>query len=158
VLTLAVAAEDAAAVAGAYARWVAVTEALLSGASDAERARVWRGTAAEVYRLGAPAAREARPAAAVAPLLRLHPDDNVLVAIAALDAGAVVDGLAVREPVPLGHKVAARPLPRGTRVLKWGSPIGSTTTDVPAGAHVHLHNMQSDYLPTYTHDEGRRYA
>jgi hypothetical protein len=157
VLTLA-AAEGEAAIGDTYARWVAVVEALLAGASEAERARVWRATAAEVYRLGAPAAPESRPQATVAPLLRLHPDDNVLVAIAPLEPGAVVDGLSVREPVPLGHKVAACALPRGTRVLKWGSPIGSTTVDVPAGAHVHLHNMQSDYLPTYTHEEGRRYA
>ena len=58
----------------------------------------------------------------------------------------------------LGHKVASRSIAKGDKVLKYGVSIGSTRGDVAMGEHVHLHNMQSDYLPTYTLDEGSRYG
>ena len=32
------------------------------------------------------------------------------------------------------------------------------TRDIAAGEHVHLHNMKSDYLPTYTLESGRTFA
>jgi hypothetical protein len=34
-------------------------------------------------------------------------------------------------------------------VLKYGAPIGSATADIAPGAHVHVHNMMSDYTPTH---------
>ena len=47
------------------------------------------------------------------------------------------------------HKLAARPIAAGETVLKYNFPIGVATADIPAGAHVHVHNMRSDYTPTY---------
>jgi hypothetical protein len=35
-------------------------------------------------------------------------------------------------------------------VIKYGVSIGSATRDIELGELVHLHNMKSDYLPTYT--------
>ena len=37
-------------------------------------------------------------------------------------------------------------------------PIGSATRDIEPGEHVHLHNMKSDYLPTYTLEDGRLFG
>jgi hypothetical protein len=34
-------------------------------------------------------------------------------------------------------------------VLKYGVSIGSATADISLGEHVHLHNIKSDYTPTY---------
>jgi hypothetical protein len=31
------------------------------------------------------------------------------------------------------------------------------TTEIASGDHVHLHNMMSDYLPTYTLEKGREF-
>ena len=87
-------------------------------------------------------------------LLHIHPADNVRVLREPLAAGeaVVIDGQTVLSAVPLGlgHKVAARFIRKGEQVIKFGVPIGSATEDIPMGTHVHLHNLKSDYLPTYT--------
>jgi altronate dehydratase len=72
--------------------------------------------------------------------------DNVATALEALDAGRILvetGSLTVREPIPRGHKIALRPIPSGSEVMKYGSPIGLATADIPAGAHVHTHNVSS---------------
>jgi len=87
-------------------------------------------------------------------LLMLDPADNVLVAIQTLEAGETVTvaGRIVNIParLALGHKLAARAIRAGEQILKYRAPIGSATRDIAPGEHVHLHNMRSDYIPTYT--------
>ncbi len=89
-------------------------------------------------------------------LLLLSEDDNVLVVRGALEAGDAVrlETGAVHVParLGLGHKLARRPIARGEKIVKYGAPIGSATADIPAGAHVHIHNVASDYTPTYALD------
>ena len=84
----------------------------------------------------------------------LDPRDNTAAAAMNLQAGdvAVIDGatITMRDPVPLGHKLAVRAIRAGEHVLKYGGSIGSATCDIAPGEHVHLHNLKSDYLPTYT--------
>jgi altronate dehydratase len=75
------------------------------------------------------------------PLIRLHPDDDVAVARRRLLAGENVAGLTVRDAVPPAHKVALRDLPAGAPVRKYGQGIGRATVAIPAGAHVHTHNL-----------------
>jgi len=88
--------------------------------------------------------------------LQLSPDDNVGVATRTLEAGQsiVVEGRPVTLPerIPTGHKVAIRPIAAGEKVKKYGAPIGSATCAIGPGEYVHTHNLQSDYLPTYTRD------
>jgi len=78
--------------------------------------------------------------------LRLHADDNVLTVIVTTEA------------IPIGHKVAARAIAAGEKIIKYGAPIGSAKEDIAAGAHVHTHNIQSDYLPTFLRGEGEHHA
>ena len=89
-------------------------------------------------------------------LLLLSPEDNVVVARRTLKKGTdlVIDGVQVQldQDAPAGFKIARGPIGTGVHILKYGAHIGSAKTDITAGAVVHLHNMQSDYLPTYTHD------
>jgi altronate dehydratase small subunit len=91
-------------------------------------------------------------------LLLLSEADNVVVACANLEAGDVVrmDGEDVKLPAdaPVGFKIARRDFAPGQKVLKYGAEIGSTTAAIERGDVVHLHNMKSDYLPTYVHDGG----
>ena len=86
-------------------------------------------------------------------LLLLDPRDNVLVVRARIRAGAdiAVEGVAVAVPadLALGHKVARCAIAAGDRIVKYGAPIGSANTAIAAGAHVHVHNVRSDYTPTY---------
>jgi len=51
--------------------------------------------------------------------------------------------------LPVGHKVAARDLVAGETVRKCGAAIGRTSTAVPAGKHLHLHNLRSTYLAAH---------
>jgi altronate hydrolase len=74
-------------------------------------------------------------------ILRLHRDDNVVVATRQLGAGDVLDGVVVQATVPTGHKIAMRRIPIGDVVRKYGQPIGVATQDIEPGAHVHVHNI-----------------
>lgn len=78
-------------------------------------------------------------------LLRLHPDDDVLVAREPLKAGArfTVDGgeVSLRADIGRGHKVAVRPVRDGEPVRKYGQIIGFARGDIRPGDHVHLHNL-----------------
>ncbi len=90
-------------------------------------------------------------------LLRLSPRDNILVAARSLTAGSTIE-IEGREyrlegDVGLGHKIAARPIPAGDRIMKCHVPIGSATRDIATGEHIHLHNMRSDYLPTFVRSD-----
>jgi hypothetical protein len=90
-------------------------------------------------------------------LLRIHRDDNVLIVIRPIRPGDrdLLDGREVlfSHDIAMGHKVAAREIKTGEKVYKCGVPIGSAKEDVPAGGHIHLHNLKSDYLSTYTLDK-----
>ena len=80
-------------------------------------------------------------------LIRIHPHDNVAVALGDLKAGEEfsVDALNVTaaEDIARGHKIALLPIPEGEAVIKYGNPIGLAKTDIPAGAWVHVHNVRT---------------
>lgn len=93
-----------------------------------------------------------------ASLIRLHPEDNVLIAREPLTIGAQVvhngQSFKLRAQVPAGHKIAACTITKGAIVRKYDTPIGVATRDIEAGDHVHSHNiMLSDF--GHTHEFGR---
>jgi len=81
-------------------------------------------------------------------LLRIHPADNVAVALEYLDAGRQIDtdGLCVTlsSPIPRGHKVALAPIATGDRIVKFGNPIGLATVPIQAGDWVHTQNIKTN--------------
>jgi len=94
-------------------------------------------------------------------LVQITPSDLVAVALQPLEAGEAVDygagRIAPLEAIPMGHKVALRDIRAGERVIKYGFPIGVATEDIPAGGHVHTHNLHTglsgaleyEYHPTH---------
>jgi hypothetical protein len=90
-------------------------------------------------------------------LLRIHRADNVLIVVAPVIAGDrdTIDGceIAFGQNIAIGHKVAARDIKPGEKIYKCGVPIGSAKEMIRAGGHVHLHNLKSDYIATYTLDK-----
>jgi altronate hydrolase len=82
------------------------------------------------------------------PVIRLSPEDNIAVATRKLPRGSVLGGLYLiaQEEIPLGHKVALRPITEGEAVLKFGVPIGRATRTIMPGELVHVHNIRSDYI------------
>ena len=77
------------------------------------------------------------------PLIRLHDNDNVLVVRHALALGQDLPdfGIRTKAQLPAGHKVAARHISAGERVVKYNVVIGSASRDIQAGEHVHGHNI-----------------
>jgi hypothetical protein len=95
-------------------------------------------------------------------LVLLSPDDNCLVVAQALREGDTVtvagEPVRVACTIGVGHKLARRAIRAGEKVLKYGAVIGTATADIGRGEHVHTHNLESDYLPTYTHDAGKSFV
>lgn len=81
------------------------------------------------------------------PLWQVHPRDNVLVALQTLPAGFVLPApwppLTLPAEVPAGHKLALQALQAGDAVCKYGYAIGVLTEVVPAGGHIHSHNLKT---------------
>ncbi|MBB5189804.1 hypothetical protein HNQ50_000514 [Silvimonas terrae] len=95
-------------------------------------------------------------------LLLIGPQDNCLIVCAPLAAGesVLVEGVPVTLPqaVAIGHKLARTAIATGQKVLRYGAIIGSATQPIAQGEHIHTHNLASDYLPTYTLEEGQSYV
>lgn len=79
----------------------------------------------------------------MAQLLKIHPSDDVAVALSDLRAGALADGVRILDDVPFGHKVALRDIPAGAEIIKYAAPIARATRDIRAGEHVHTHNART---------------
>lgn len=84
--------------------------------------------------------------------IRLHGDDNVIVALEDLAAGEVLDehGITLSGPVPRGHKIATAPIAAGGRVFRYGQIIGEAICAIAPGDHVHTHNLgMGDHAQDY---------
>lgn len=78
------------------------------------------------------------------PLIRLHANDNILVAREPVALGQQLEelGLRVRAQVAAGHKIAAAAIAAGAPVRKYDTVIGFAARDIEAGEHVHTHNLR----------------
>jgi hypothetical protein len=80
--------------------------------------------------------------------LLIDPRDDVVTALQSVPAGGAVcwgssDPVSAREEVPVGHKVAIRPLAAGAVVRKYGYAIGRAAEAIAAGDRVHTHNLSA---------------
>lgn len=77
--------------------------------------------------------------------------DNLATAIEMIADGTEVEftggdrpgRVTVTADIPFGHKFAIREIGTGEPVIKYGEQIGMATADIPVGAHVHVHNVES---------------
>ena len=94
-------------------------------------------------------------------LLKIKSNDNVAIALKALKRGmeCELEGRIVHllDDIPAAHKVALCNMGEGDPVVKYGLPIGHTTTAVRAGEHVHIHNVTTNLegLLEYRYEPGR---
>lgn len=90
--------------------------------------------------------------------IKIHPKDNVAVALATLTAGSEVllngKTLTLQEDIPLGHKFSLIPITTGTPIIKYNSPIGVATQDIDSGCWIHTHNIKTGLgdLLSYTYE------
>jgi altronate hydrolase len=75
------------------------------------------------------------------PFIRLHPNDDVLIARAQLVGGTTVENVTARGLIPPGHKIATRDIAAGEPVRRYNQIIGFATKPIAAGEHVHTHNL-----------------
>jgi altronate hydrolase len=79
------------------------------------------------------------------PAIRLHPDDDVAVALIPLSPGRSISvaGAQVRPSAAIapGHKLALRAVAAGQPVRRYGQVIGVATSDIAPGDHVHTQNL-----------------
>src|SRR4029079_14346379 len=75
--------------------------------------------------------------------IRLHPNDDVVIARSQLVGGTVLldEKVTVAGLVPPGHKVAVRAIKSGDPVKRYNQVIGFASRDIAPGEHVHLHNL-----------------
>lgn len=90
---------------------------------------------------------------AAAPVIRLHPDDSVLIARVMLLPGVeVADGVTTVDRIPAGHKVAIKPIAEGEAIRRYGQIIGFATTPISPGQHIHTHNCgMGDFARDYAY-------
>ncbi|EPC00413.1 flagellar protein FlgA [Litchfieldella anticariensis FP35 = DSM 16096] len=81
-------------------------------------------------------------------------DDSVGVAVVeGIQAGQTLTGwvmqqdqtitFEVRDPIPIGHKLAIRDLAEGDTVIKYGVDIGRVVKPINKGEHLHVHNVKT---------------
>ncbi len=87
-------------------------------------------------------------------LLAHSSKDNVAVAVieglsARTDAFGVITesnatfDIAVKQDIPIGHKVALIDMKAGDTAIKYGQDIGKIIKDVAKGEHVHVNNLKT---------------
>jgi len=75
------------------------------------------------------------------PFIRLHPDDDVLIARQQLLGGTSVEGIPVKGLIPAGHKIATHAIAPGAAVRRYNQIIGFASKPIAAGEHIHTHNL-----------------
>ena len=88
--------------------------------------------------------------------------DNVAVAIEPIAKGDaavyVCEGkevsLPALEDITIYHKLATRDIAKGEPVVKYGEHIGVASSDIKAGEHVHVHNVEGHREDLEAKEEG----
>jgi altronate hydrolase len=75
------------------------------------------------------------------PFIRLHPNDDVLIARSQLVGGTSVENVTARGLIPPGHKIATRAIAAGEPVRRYNQVIGFASRPIAPGEHVHTHNL-----------------
>ena len=73
--------------------------------------------------------------------IRLHGDDDVVIARAQLVGGTPIESVTSRGLIPPGHKIAVRAIAKGEPVRRYNQIIGFASQPIAPGEHVHVHNL-----------------
>lgn len=91
--------------------------------------------------------------------IKIHPSDNVGVALEPLDKGSfiTIDGeiIELNDNIPQGHKFALKTIVKGDSVIKYGHLIGRIKETVTPGTWIHTHNLETGLgdLLTYSYEK-----
>ncbi len=86
--------------------------------------------------------------------LVIDPKDNVANLIGPGEQGSEVNcriegsdrptAVTLADTIPPNHKFAFTAISAGEPIIKYGLVIGKASTDIAQGAHVHVHNIESN--------------
>ena len=86
-------------------------------------------------------------------ILKIHPNDNVLVALQNLSKGQNIEfdgeNILLQEDIPAKHKFYIHSLPKETSIVMYGLLVGKLTMDVEAGVRMsteNLHHASEPYI------------
>jgi altronate hydrolase len=89
--------------------------------------------------------------------VRLHPEDNVAVALADLPAGARISlpghAVVTTSAVPAKHKLALEAIPAGGIVKMYGVKVGKATQPIPLGEVLTTRNVHHEAAPFHEKNE-----
>jgi altronate hydrolase len=76
-------------------------------------------------------------------VIRLHPDDNVVIAVRDINVGDTIasEGITSLHRITAGHKIAAARILKGKPIRKYATTIGFAGVDIEPGSSVHNHNI-----------------
>jgi len=86
--------------------------------------------------------------------IRLHADDDVVIARAQLVSGTALldENVTISGLIPPGHKVATHAIPAGAPVKRYNQIIGFAKRAIAPGEHVHMHNLaMGDFARDYAY-------
>ncbi|MFC6998907.1 UxaA family hydrolase [Rufibacter roseus] len=80
--------------------------------------------------------------------LKIHPNDNVLVALTDLTQGETISyegkDIVLVDNVQAKHKFAEKPLHVGEEIFMYGSLVGKAVQEIPAGGVLTIHNVKHE--------------
>ena len=80
--------------------------------------------------------------------VKINKDDSVAVALEDLKASQSINidskDITLQDDIKRGHKFALHDINAGENIIKYGFAIGSATTCIKAGEHVHSHNVKTN--------------
>lgn len=78
------------------------------------------------------------------PAIRLHQDDNVVIAYREIAPKTEIpgEGVTTNTPVPAGYKIATRAISKGEPIRKYNVTIGFAAKDIRPGSMLHSHNIE----------------
>ena len=77
-------------------------------------------------------------------ILRVHPADDLIVALRDLKSGQQIEGWTLREDIHAKHKFAAHDFAAGDLITMYGVTVGRAMHAIPAGSLVHTHNIKHE--------------
>ncbi len=86
-------------------------------------------------------------------ILKVHPDDNVLVALTNLARGETLtyngESFMLQDDIPAKHKFVIRNLAQGDSVIMYGVLVGKAQTDIPKGGIISTANIKHAAEPFF---------
>lgn len=87
--------------------------------------------------------------------IKIHPRDNVIVALKELKKGVIIEldkkNIEIIDNIGRGHKIAIENIKEGQSIIKYGYPIGRAAQTIKIGEHVHTHNVKTTLSNTLTY-------